>query len=188
MSRTGVDPEAPQQVLNNQQRMIADNYVRLEELVIHNRLNTAFTESRTYANVIMAVGYAGFFALLNFSENKISATALDLAIILFVASLSSFIFNEIFNMVNNGAGTASLMAKAMDLSDLRIRASVAAPDQVVAEVKGIMARGITIETQRKTFFRGLQVWRVCFPISLVSGYLGVVTLTVAYIYQLWLAL
>lgn len=186
-----VSMEAAQNIANQQREASIRLYVQNLELLYSHRMNHAFSNTRSYSNLIMFGGYAGFFTLLTIVKSETPYWAFYLGLILIATSLLFFVFNEIYNMFSAYYDVGELADRYFRLYDLR--RSGMRPDELYNEANRLVfgtsepLQNATLddtEDAEKTR-KVLPVWKVCFPISVIAGLMGGIVLIIGWSVELY---
>ncbi|MGO4722995.1 MULTISPECIES: hypothetical protein [unclassified Inquilinus] len=113
-----------------------------------------FNATANYLNIVMAVGYAGFFAIWSLTKQYMCKTEMLLSGTLMAASLILFVLYEVFK-VAMGSITAVSAYKSADSND---------PAKLISYLKN------SEENKRKWGVANSWIWFVSFGISIVTAF------------------
>ncbi len=117
--------------------------------------SSAFNSASNYANAVMFVGYAGIFAIWGMTKDNIDHVLSGFVGILLIISIASFVTFEIYKMIK-------IMRPQIEFVQKVHRDN--SPDNVISALD-ILKRKEKIVHQSM-----MQVWFLCFLVSVCTGY------------------
>lgn len=123
----------------------------------------SFAGTSKYTNLVMAVGYAGFFAIWNGVRGELYVWATVLSALFMGVSLATFVFFEVGKMQRMFSQQESLKKAFLDLENGFVKARL----EVVDEVKQ------DLETAKAEFeIAELKYSSICFTMAIAAAALG----------------
>jgi hypothetical protein len=133
---------------------------------------TTFDKANAYTNLIIAAGYAGFFALWNGTRGYLSKRLALWAALLMLVSIVSFVVFEIWKML--------ISSRAMNrLADLMTDGQPRSPEQVLAALQEHEKRA------RRESISLVKFWRPQFAFTMLTGFAAIGLLLAAFVQALW---
>lgn len=130
-------------------------------------LSHAFGQAQAYTNVVLGMGYAGFFAIWSFLKPELSKAEVLWSALLVSISLAAFILFEVFQ--------SFLRSRSI----LGLSQTVADPSKFQAEIEAFR------KAERSRVIAQRYVWAVAFLVSVTAGFGAVLILLWAFVRSLF---
>lgn len=155
-------------IFDNDIRVIFESYIDMQCDVEIKAAKSIFADAISqmtlYFNVVMAVGYAGYFALLSNMNGKILSSHYYFSGFLVSVSLTSFVFFEVYKMIYHAYYIADINDKL--------------------ENKFMTNRENVIYMRKKSIEFNVSMrrwWFICLLISVVCGFIGAIVMVVSFL-------
>lgn len=133
-----------------------------KELTAH-----AFGQAQAYTNVILVVGYAGFFAIWSFVKADMTRAQVFWSGLLIALSLTAFILWEIYGAFYRSRSLLSLARAVNDPSNF---------EKLIAQHRS--------EERTRVIWLG-RVWAITFGFTVITGFSAVGILLWVFVSALW---
>jgi hypothetical protein len=143
---------------------LLDNQIKL--------VTTIYEKAQAYTNLLIAAGYAGFFALWSLTRQYITKEQAIGAALFVLTSLVTFVLFEVFK---NVASAYFLIPRVNALGDPRAE----------KDLQSVLQRFKVLDAASKAFsLKFVKVWYVVLTICIVTGLAGTAVLAYAFVRQL----